>query len=738
MTGAASGTAPGAAPLSLPMTFTNNPDHRIVALVAMGLVSLQAAACGGGKTKTALRAEGAPVVLVSIDTLRADRLPAYGYAGVATPAIDALRRDAILFENAYTHSPLTLPSHASLLSGLLPPEHGVRNNIGYRLDPTHETLASLLRARGYATGAAVSAFVLRRATGIDAGFEFYDEVVTAAGAKAAGEVQRDGRETVRRALEWLRGVGERPFFLFVHLYEPHAPWTPPEPHRSRYGASYEGEIAAADAAVGTLLAGLRQLGRYDQALVVLVSDHGEGLADHGEDEHGLLLYRETLRVPLLLKLPCREGAGTRQAAPAGLRDLLPTLASVLGVPRPAPAHGRHLLETSGRETAAVYSETLYPRIHLGWSELRSLTDARYHLIDGPRPELYDVTRDPSERSDVLALKPSVASAMRRALASHSSGFEPPTPATSEERERLLSLGYLAGGAGATVTGDALPNPRDRIASYARVRAAFALAGQGRDEDAVRAFDRVLEHEPGFVDARVERAAALGRLGHYRESVAAYEQAISKARELAGPLSLTVARVHLEMGALAEAVAAAGRALASEPAAAHELLASIALAGGRLDEAEREATDVKGDARAEARAAVVLAEVAARRGRPDLALERLESVRAGNAALGPVPWLEFVRGDVLARLGRHEDAELALRAEIQAFPSHARAYASLAIVTALRGRPLAESRQLLAEMIRAAPGPGSAGLAERALEFIGDDVGAAGWRRAGATPPLAPR
>ena len=709
----------------------------LLAGLVAGLVGLHAS-CGSGRAGTgrAARAQGTPVVMISIDTLRADRLPVYGYTGVDTPAIDRLRRDAVLFENAYTHSPLTLPSHASLLSGLLPPEHGVRNNIGYRLDPKHETLAGALRARGYATGAAVSAYVLRRASGLDSGFDFYDEVSTAKGAKAIGEVQRDGRETVARALEWLRGTSERPFFLFLHLYEPHTPWTPPAAERARYGATYEGEIAAADAALSVLLDGLRELGRYDDALVVLVSDHGEGLLDHGEQEHGILLYREALHVPLLMKLPRSERGGTTQAVPVGLRDVLPTLAAALGVQAPAAALGRNLLEPDGAPTAAVYSETYYPRIHLGWSELRSLVDTRYHLIDGPRPELYDLARDPSEQRDILSEKAQVAGAMRAALASGISDFKPPAPATTEERERLMSLGYLAGGTANPEATSALPNPRDRIASYAQARPAFALVGQGKDQEAVRAFDRVLEGNPAFVDALTERAAALGRLGRYRESVAAYRKAIEKAPELAGPLSLTLARVHLEMGDFAEARAAADRAKDSEKDAAHELLASVALAAGNLDEAEREAALVTNDPGALARAAVVRAEVTARRGHPVQALERLEAVRRGSASLGPVPWLEFVRGDVLARLGHHEQAEAALRAEIHAFPNHARAYASLAIVTALRGGPLAESRRLLVEMSRAAPGPGSAELAARALVFIGDEEGAAGWRRRRGAAPLA--
>src|SRR6267142_1779277 len=295
---------------------------------ALLLISLTLAAGCGPRALPSLEFPGAPVILISVDTLRADRLPAYGYSKVETPSIDALQRDSMLFENAYSHCPLTLPSHLSMLTGLLPAEHGVRSNLCYRFDGNaHPTLARILRSHGYATGGAVSAYVLRGATGIDDSLDFFDDAV-------GGEVewtrdlsllQRPGGETARRALAWAERVKAGPFFLFLHIYEPHLPYEPPEPFRSRYGATYDGEIAASDGVVGEFLGQLKRDGIYDRAIVLLVSDHGEGLGDHGEQEHGILLYREVLQVPLLLKLPGSRGAGTRVKEPVGLIDIVPTI-----------------------------------------------------------------------------------------------------------------------------------------------------------------------------------------------------------------------------------------------------------------------------------------------------------------------------------------------------------------------------------------------------------------------------
>ena len=289
-----------------------------------------------------------PVFIISIDTLRADHLPAYGYAKGSTPGIDRFRKDAVLFRSAFSHVPLTLPSHASLMTGLLPYRHGIRDNVGYTLKPEQKTLASILKENGYATGGSVSSFVIRGETGINRGFDEYDDLMTVSPMETLTSWTRDG-DLSRELLEkWLdRNAGPR-VFGFLHLYEPHGPYTPPEPFKSRFASEpYDGEIAYADAIVGKFLDDLRAKGLYDRALIVLMSDHGEGLGDHGELAHGVLLYNEAIQVPLLVKLPGGERAGQEVTSVASIVDLLPTILGRVGIAAPQGLDGVDLFVRRG-------------------------------------------------------------------------------------------------------------------------------------------------------------------------------------------------------------------------------------------------------------------------------------------------------------------------------------------------------------------------------------------------------
>jgi choline-sulfatase len=676
---------------------------------------------------------GAPVILISIDTLRADRLPAYGYTKVETPHLDALGRDSIVFDNAYSHCPLTLPSHLSLLTGLLPAAHGVRANLGYRFDPdAHPTLARRLHKRGYATGGAVSAYVLRAATGIGDSLDFFDDAVGGGvdWTRDVSLLQRPGGDTARRLLAWEEGVQARPFFLFLHIYEPHLPHEPPEPFRSRYGRTYDGEVAAADAVIGEFLGELKRRGVYDRAIVVLASDHGEGLGDHGEQEHGILLYREALHVPLFLKLPGSRDRGTRVAKPVGLMDVAPTIAALVALPA---EHGEDTRARSllgpDRSGEAVYSETYYPEIHLGWSSLRSLVNARHHYIDGPRPELYGIVQDPRETSDVVVAQAAVARAMKKDLDGYATGISKPAAVDPDVAERLQALGYLTQTA-PTSAGEALPNPRDRIEVHEQVMAAGRLAYEGKNEESLEALRRLLAKNPDSFEAERDLAATFARLGRHAEAADAYKAAMRLSPRLAASVALPLGLVELELGRLQDASTRAQAALAEEPGRARQLLAKIALARNDLPEAERQARLSTADAATKGEGALTLAQVLVRRSELPQALAVLDAARAEAAAekRTPVAGLGELRADVLGRLGRFAEAEAGLREEIRSSTARAQTYASLAVIVALQKRPPAEVREILDSMERAYPGRETVLLGAKTLDFLGDKDAAREWRR----------
>lgn len=684
------------------------------------------AACGRG-TPAPAAGSRPPIVLVCIDTLRADRLPAYGYTKVETPALDALARDSVLFENAYTHVPLTLPAHASLFTGLLPPEHGVRDNLGYKLDAKkHRTVASLLREAGYATGAAVSAWVIRGATGLGDGFDFYEDSIEApAGTDVAGLFQRPGGETLDKLRPWLeRTKGQRPF-LFFHIYEPHSPFEPPEPFKSRYAHPYDGEVAAADAIVGRLLEELRRLGLYDRSLLVLLSDHGEGLWDHGEEFHGILLYREALHVPLLVKLPGQARKGERVKAAVPLSDVAPTLLQAAGVKMPPGVEGTSLLEA--RTPATVYSETYYPRVHLGWGEMTSVVDDRHHLIEAPRPELYDVVADPGETKDLVGERTGVVADLRTALARFPSGFAGPEAASPEDVQRLAALGYL--GNVAAPTEGPRANPRDRIHVLKDVEAAFKLGAARRDAEAVLALRKILEGDPQFLDVMFELGRVYQRMGRNQEAYDTYVKAMKASPTMAPAISVPLARVCLELGRLDEARSNAMLGAATNVGPANEVLARVALARDDLPTAESHLAQVKGDNLSEVNAHLLRAEIEIRRERPAGALAHLDAGErlAADKKMDRPTGLSFLRGDALARMGRHQEAAAAFEREIADHPGNRQAYARLAIVYGLLHRTYGEVDRLLERMWKACPDPASAELAAQTMEQLGDARAARRWR-----------
>jgi arylsulfatase A-like enzyme/Tfp pilus assembly protein PilF len=695
-------------------------------------LALTAALTSCKRERAAQTFAGAPVILISIDTLRADHLPLYGYDKVATPNIDALRRDGILFENAYSHCPMTLPSHVSILTGLLPTEHEVRNNLGYHFDATkHPTLPQFLKTQGYATGAAVSSYVLRADTGLGAAFDFYDDAIPVATTGAVSQHQRSGFATLDATEKWITTQQSNPFFFLFHLYEPHAPYAPPEPFLSRYrDVPYDGEVATSDEIVGRLFTFLKEKGIYDRAIIILTSDHGEGLWQHGEDQHGILLYREVLHVPLIIKLPKGARAGATVKAPVESADLFPTIARLLGTEPLATLKGVSVvdfLDNPNPPARRIYSETFYPRIHLGWSELRSLIDERHHYIQSPKAELYDVVKDPAEKNDIVAAERRVAAAMRSEIASYPAGINELQSIDPEDAAKLTALGYL-GSVSSAPAGGALPNPRDMLPYLERIKEAFKLADEHRYNEAITALQKLVAANPGLFDVWDKLGELLVETGRYDEAIAVYRQAMSRTQRFSPEMALSLGDAYLKAEQPAEAQKYAELALKSLPAQAHALLARIALARRDFATAESQANEALGTQNPQPSTLLLLADV--KRGKGDLAgaLAATEAAaqRARELNVPALYRLDFLRGDILARMGRVDEAIAAYTREIATFPQDTQAYANLSIIYFIEGNR-AEVDRLMEKMVKANPHRGAYALAAKTLESLEDPAGAARWR-----------
>ncbi len=453
-----------------------------ILIVAAGFV---AAACRGPEVPHDL-------ILVTIDTLRADRLGVYGSKDVETPVLDRIARDGAMAPEAMVHVALTRPSHVTLFTGLLPYQHGIRDNVSPGLGASVPTLAAVLQQKGFRTAAFVSSIVLSKQSGLDRGFETYSDEFEAEGddARFLNTIQKRGDATLDEAVRWLEGVPkERRALLWLHLYDPHDPYEPPEPYASRYaGRPYDGEVAWTDELIGRLDTALERTGRRSEALLVITSDHGEGLGEHNESAHGFFVYQATLRVPLIVRGPGVK-PGSRLAVTAQSVDVLPTLLEMLDVEPPAGATlaGRSLARAlRGKERPlenAVYAESLLPLLHFGWSDLRTIREGRFKYVEAPRPELYDLAEDPGESHDLSASQPSSRESMRAALAQHleaERAWQARAPATGAANvppdllEKLGALGYLgarAPGQGASPGAD----PKDKIEEF---KAANRLIREG--------------------------------------------------------------------------------------------------------------------------------------------------------------------------------------------------------------------------------------------------------------------
>jgi choline-sulfatase len=698
---------------------------RFTFILALAAAATVFAAVGGWRYARASAPLSGPIVVISIDTLRADHLPAYGYRKVKTPAIDALAADGVVFERAYAHTPQTLPAHMAILTGRLPFETGVRDDIGFPLKSGERLLPSMLRDRGYATGGVVSTFLLRKDTGIGQGFDFFDGEMPA-GPPGAAPVRRDGASSEAVAEKWLGSMGSSRAFLFLHIDEPHSPYTPPE----RFSAypPYDGAVAYSDEIVGRLVRYLKSHQLYDRSTIVLLSDHGEGLGDHGEQEHGLLLYDEAIHIPLVVKQEGNAGAGRRVGSIVQQIDLVPTILDLVKAPVPGNLRGRSLkplLDDTGRLPArSVYSEALYARYHFGWSPITALTDERYRYIRSAREELYDLTADRREQHD-LAAEPIDAHRTLRTALNQLTGPAPVTPPTdvaADVRDRLEAIGFVE----VSTTNRALPDPKEKLDIVERYRTAIQAASERRWMDAISSLQQILRTEPEVADvwrqlgdfaARVDRfdvaAEAFRRYSELKpEDPNGYLRAAST---LLRQRKLDDAHVQAT-----QAADAADDADVRSRAAAHELLARIALA--RHDAAvAREEADLAHDADpARPVAEFVDARLLYDQGRFADAIVVFEQALAAQrkAAGAPLADLHYYAADSYNRLQRYDEAEAQFLAELREWPHNVRARAGLAMLYQATGRAEAAATTI-GEMTDVSPTPESYALAARLWTTIGN-------------------
>jgi len=481
------------------------------------------------------------VIVITLDTTRADRLPSYGCPDLATPTIDAFAARGVRFENCYAQTPLTLPSHTTLFTGTLPLYHGIRDNGGFFVPEKLKTMAELFKDKGYETGAFIAAYVLDSKWGLNQGFDTYFDKFDLSKFKrvSLGTVQRPANEILDEALPWLEARKDKRFFTWLHLYDPHSPYEPPPPYDSLYAAHpYLGEIAFADSQLQRLWQFLQANGLLDRTFIVFAGDHGESLGEHEEQSHGFFVYQAAIHVPLIVVTPFPKVQGVVSPEVATLADVLPTVCDMAGLAVPAEVQGRSLLPAFfGRrrpETPLAYSETFYPRFHYGWSDLKAVQDGRFKLILAPVPELYDVVADPREEKNLVYLQKKVyedLSARAEAFIAGASrnAYETDYSKVDEEtREKLAALGYVGSFTDpAKLAGKRLANPREKIGVFNRLSQAREMGMNDKPDEAIAIIKGIIASDPDIVDAYFSIGNILFQERKFPEAIDYFSQVLGR-------------------------------------------------------------------------------------------------------------------------------------------------------------------------------------------------------------------
>src|SRR5712691_623896 len=628
---------------------------RASALSVIAVLSFAACRSGPAPAPGAPIPPRQPIVLVTIDTLRADRLGSYGSTRGLTPSLDAFAREATRFTAAVSQVPLTLPSHATILTGLHPSHHGIRTNDGFRLAPTVPTLAELLKASGYATAAFIGGYPLRASSGLPRGFDRYDDEFLT----SPGVTERSADEVMRSAAVWIEANRSQPFFAWIHLFDPHSPYAPPAPFAAAHrDAPYDGEVAYTDAASGRFLDRLRQQGLYAPATIVIVADHGESLGEHGERTHGTYdRAGATVRLKpdaTYDRLGATYGRADTTYAWSGSRivnvpvetaDLAPTIAVLAGATL-TRSDGQSLVPliagAAGDPDRPAYTESYYQNILLGWSPLRAVRTERWKLVEAPRPELYDLEQDPHELQSRLNERAALATGLRRALTSLDAADRSKdgarAGATSESVERLRSLGYASGSTTPTPATRAI-DPKDRVAVWAEIEDGIDLTARD-PASAGQKFARALQLQPDNGLAMKYLADLQFRAGRLREAREQYRRAIAAGFR------------HPD---------------------AYVNLASIAEREGHLDEAREALTNAVGLAASDADAWNRLGRLEARHGDVDAA-RRAFAQAIAVAGDRPEPYYNL--GLIERRAGNETAAQTRLHEALTRNPKYAEAHYEL--------------------------------------------------------------
>ena len=561
-------------------------------LCLVGLVTLGSCKSGSAPSPSRLN-----LLLVTIDTLRADRLGCYGYSQIETPNLDRIAQQGVLFENAVAPAPLTAPSHASMMTGVYPTVHKVRNTGGFVLSPSEAKLSKILQDQGWDTAAFIGSSVLKARFGFNQGFAVYDdEMPTSASGSALAEPERRAGEVVDRAVKWLDVQSGKPFFLWVHVYDPHIPYDPPEPFREKYrDRPYDGEIAYTDQQLGRLFDTVARKSRPENTLIAVLSDHGESFSEHGEYTHGVFLYDSTLRIAFLM-----SGGGI----PAGLRvkqqartiDLLPTVLELMGGKAPRGTQGTSLAPAfRGKEvpTAYAYAETLFPKFNMGWAELRAMRTNRWKYIRAPKPELYDLAQDPAETTNVIASHPAEARELEAQLKAVSEGREKVAPAPMDPGtlRQLKSLGYLGGSSpqGYELTGQGT-DPKDRLEVLRLLH--LAVHSGAPLPQRISMLRKAIAEDPTNPTLYNNLGNLYSEAGRQAEAMALYRDALHKGVSTAWLYS-RLGSLYLRQGNKADAIASFEAAARLNPSD-YESLENLAVAyreAGRIADSERVLTQI---------------------------------------------------------------------------------------------------------------------------------------------------